>query len=300
MICVTLKEYNRACGSVSGGMSDITVFDPNDLNFVQAAKVAGVAQPYTAITFRPGAVTSPTAATSTITLTDVGDDADTIAIAINGITIVTVTKTSAESTVTLLAAKVVAAINATASGYTAANSSGVITITAPTTQGDALNGENATVTVVGTITFTQTAFSGGADGTNRAKVYNIKFTIDEAEWTWKQSVKGCSTKYDHEFKFQLPDNSHLLTTFLEALDAAACCCGLAGFIRLNSGKIFVFGEKYVNNTSIPRFTVKHDGSDGGSGKLYDDLNGGNIVLKGSYLRNLYEYTGSWEDVEALM
>jgi hypothetical protein len=56
----------------------------------------------------------------------------------------------------------------------------------------------------------------------------------------------------------------------------------------------------LNAVSITRFIIKQDGSDGTSGKLYDDLNGGNIVLKGAYSRNLYEYTGTWASVEALM
>jgi hypothetical protein len=56
----------------------------------------------------------------------------------------------------------------------------------------------------------------------------------------------------------------------------------------------------VNAIAQPRFSVKNDGSEGTSGKLYDDFNGGNIVLKGSYSRNLYEFTGGWEDITALM
>jgi hypothetical protein len=107
-------------------------------------------------------------------------------------------------------------------------------------------------------------------------------------------------KYEHEFIFQLPENGQTLTTFLQALDAAGCCCGLGMAIRLNSGKILIAGEKYVSGASITRFTMKQDGSDGTSGKLYDDLNGGNIHIKGSYSRNLYEYTGTWASLEALM
>lgn len=192
MICVKLSGYTRACGGVTGGISDMTIFDPNDFDLTQAT-VAGVKGPYTAVALRTGATSA-----------------------------------------------------------------------------------------------------GGA------KVFPLSFQQDEAEWTWKQSVKGCAVKYDHEFKYQLPENGQTLTNFLEALDAASCCCGLAGFMRLNSGKIFVFGEKFVNGSSITRFSVKNDGSEGGSGKLYDDFNGGNITLKGAYSRNLYEYSGGWDDIEALM
>lgn len=193
MLCVQLTGYNRACGGVTGGISDLLIFDPNDYNFTQAAPVAGVAQVYTAVALRTGA------------------------------------------------------------------------------------------TLVG-----------------GAKMYAMNFQIEEAEWTWKQSRKACSTKYDHEFKFQLVENSHTLTTFLQALDAASCCCGLGMIIRTNNGKIFVAGEKYVNASAITRFSVTQDGSDGTTGKVFDDPNVGNIVLKGAYSRNLYEYTAAWSTLEAFM
>lgn len=188
MLCVSLKNYSRACGGVTGGVSDIAIFDPNDLNFTQAAAVAGVAQSYSAVAERVGVV-SPS-------------------------------------------------------------------------------------------------------------VFLISFQVDEAEWTWKQSVTGCAVKYEHEFVFQLPENSQNLTTFQQGLDAAGCCCGIGMAVRLNSGKIFIAGEKYVNASSIPRFTVKQDGSDGGSGKTFSDFNGGTLHLKGSYSRNLFEYSGTWDSIIA--
>lgn len=193
MLCVTLKNFIRACAPVSGGISDIAIFDPADFSFTQAAAIAGVAQPYTAIALREG-----------------------------------------------------------------------------------------------------------ADDAAGALFFLINFQQDEAEWKWTQSVKGCSVKYSHELDFQLPENSQALTTFQQALDAASCCCGLGLIFRLNNGKVFVLGEKYVGANTIARFTIKQDGSTGGSGKLQDDFNGGNLILKGDYSRNLFEYTGGWDDVEALM
>ena len=190
MLCVSLKPYVRACASVTGGISDIAIFDPNDLDFTQAAAVEGVAQPYTAVAER--------------------------------------------------------------------------------------------------------------DGVDGISIFNINFQADEGEWTWTQTVTGCSVSYEHEFIFQLPENSQALTTFQQALDAAACCCGIGFIMRLNNGKIFVAGEKYVNATAIQKFILKQDGSEGGSGKLFGDFNGGNIHLKGTYLRNLYEYTGDWSTIELLM
>jgi hypothetical protein len=192
MLCVTLRSYSRACGGVTGGISDIATFDPNDLNFTQAAAIAGVQQPYTAVAARDGV------------------DIDA------------------------------------------------------------------------------------------ATMFVINFQQDEAEWTFTQSVVGCAVKYEHGLIFQLPENSQTLTTFLQALDAASCCCGLGMIVRMNSGKVFVFGEKYVNNASIPRFTMKQDGTEGGSGKLFDEFNGANIHIKGSYSRLPYEFTGGWDVVEALM
>lgn len=189
MLCVSLKGYSRACGGVTGGISDVAIFDPNDLNFTQAAAIDGVAQPYTAVAERDDVVTP--------------------------------------------------------------------------------------------------------------SVFLISFQVDEGEWTWTQSVTGCAVKYEHEFIFQLPENSQSLTAFQQALDAAGCCCGIGMAIRMNSGKVFLAGEKYVNDASIPRFTMKQDGSEGGSGKLFDDFNGANIHFKGSYSRNLFEFTGGWEAIEAL-
>jgi hypothetical protein len=189
MLCVSLKKYERACGSVTGGISDIGVFDPYDLDFTQGADVDGVKQPYTAVAERAGVVTP--------------------------------------------------------------------------------------------------------------SIFMVSFQEDEAEWTYAQSVTGCSTKWEHEFIFQLPDNSQTLTNFQQALDAAGCCCGIGFIFRLNSGKIFVAGEKYVNAATITKFKLKQDGTEGGSGKLFEDFNGGNIHLKASYSRNLYEYTGTWESIEAL-
>ena len=189
MLCVSLKQYSRPCGGVTGGISDVGIFDPNDLNWTQPADVNGQKQPYSAVAER--------------------------------------------------------------------------------------------------------------DGVDGQTIFLIAFQVDEGEWTWTQSVTGCAVKYEHEFIFQLPENSQTLTTFQQALDAAGCCCGIGMVVRLNSGRIFVAGEKYVNGNSIPRFTIKQDGSEGGSGKLFDDFNGGNIHFKGSYSRNLFEYSGAWSTIEAL-
>ncbi len=299
MLCITLQNYVRACAPVTGGISDIATFDPNDYDWTQAAAILGVAQKYSAVALRAGAVgAGATAPTATVTITNVGADGDVLAVYVAGQLIGTFTKTAAETTVTLLAVALKNAINAGTTGFTAANTAGVLTITAPASRGATLNTVHPLVDDGGTIAATETAFTGGVTGSG-GKMYTINFLRDEAEWTWKQSVKGCSVKYEHSFNFQLPENSQNLTTFLQALDAASCCCGLGMVVRLNDGRIFVAGEKYVNGSAISRFTILNNGSSGGTGKLYDDFNGGNIVLTGPYSRSLYEFDGGWDDIEAL-
>lgn len=189
MLCVRLKPYERACGGVTGGISDIAIFDPNDLDFTQTTASDGTVGAYTAADERHG---------------------------VEGIS-----------------------------------------------------------------------------------VFPVTFQQDEAELKWTQSRKGCAVKYEYDLLFQLPEMSQTLTNFQQALDAAGCCCGVGMFVRFNSGKIFVLGEKIVNAASIPRFTMAQDGSEGGSGKLFDDFNGGNLHLKGNYSRPPYEFTGGWAVVEAL-
>lgn len=116
-----------------------------------------------------------TGATSAVTFTNVGADNDTIDVLYNGgsLTGGPITKTSSESTVTLLAVKVKDAINAATStngGYTASNSSGVLTVTGPAGLGTSLNTKSLTLTIVGTIAATGAAFTGGADTNTTIKV----------------------------------------------------------------------------------------------------------------------------------
>lgn len=193
MLCVSVKNYTRACGPVTGGISDILIGDPNDFNFTQAPAVSGVSQPYTAVALRAGATAE--------------------------------------------------------------------------------------------------------DG---AKLYQVKFNDGEAQRTWSQTRNGCSTKYEHKITAQLPQLCQDLTTFLQGLASAGCCCGLLVVIRHNDGKIFVAGEKYVNASAIPKFNVVMDGAEGDSGKALNDFNGANVVLKADYSRDLFEYTGTWASLEALM
>lgn len=270
MICFKVTGYNRSCGSVTGGVSNIVIFDPFDMDFTQASPVSGVAQPYTAVALRAGSGATGTAVLTSAVVTSVTITA--------GGTLYPVAPT----------------ISFTGGGGTGATATAVIT-------GGIVTAINVTAGGTGYTSVPTVVFSGGAaTAAGGAKMFELNFQYEEAEWTWKQSKKSCSVKYDHEFKFQLPENSQTLTTFQQALDAAGCCCGIGMAVRLNNGRIFIAGERFVSGAEIVRFIMTQDGSDGTSGKVYDDVNGGNIVLKGSYFRNLYEYTGTWASITGLM
>ncbi len=108
-------------------------------------------------------------ATGTMTVTAIGSNTDTIDVKVSGASISggPVAKTGSETTTTLLAAKIAAAINTatgTNGGYTAANVGAVITVTAPTSLGATINTIELDATIVGGITETDTAFTGGVTG----------------------------------------------------------------------------------------------------------------------------------------
>ena len=125
-----------------------------------------------------------TLATGSLVISSVGSTGDIIQITVpesvpvssdyptgvKTVTLCTYTQTSADTTSTLLAASIAAAINAnsyltatgTLTGYTASASTGTITFTARQGLGINLNTNSVTATVTGTIaTGTNTAFSGG-------------------------------------------------------------------------------------------------------------------------------------------
>lgn len=110
-----------------------------------------------------------TKATATYTFTTVGADGDTVELTVaepkSVVSLGEFTKTSAESTVTLLAAAYVALINAgtITHGYTASNVAGVVTIVARPKLGVFLNtGTPIVATIVGTIAGTIAQFGAGA------------------------------------------------------------------------------------------------------------------------------------------
>lgn len=140
-------------------------------------------------------------------------------------------------------------------------------------------------------TYTAISLNTGATGAAGAKMFPVKFQRKESSFTMKQKVVGCSVQWDFEFMAQLPNISHDLNTFLMSLDAAGCCCGLGMIVRLNSGKIFVAGERFVNAAEIPYFELKQDGSELDSGKQFSDFNGAKLMIKGEYGRPSFEFSG---------
>lgn len=137
-----------------------------------ATTIAGVAATRTVTITDEG--TARSGPTRTVTITAIGSNGDTIEIpesTIGGsLTSAPVAKTASESSVTLLAAKIVSDIN-TNLGYSAAsNAAGVITIALNGSVGADYNGDNVAPIIVGGITATRTAWAGGVDGDTIAVV----------------------------------------------------------------------------------------------------------------------------------
>ncbi len=114
------------------------------------------------------------------TVTGVGIDGNTITVKVaevyETVTLGTYTKVAGDSTVTLVAAGIVSAINAgtTEHGYTASNVSGAITIAAPKKIGKYLNTSTVSTVIVGTITVgTPTNFTTGAGSLFSVYYYHV-------------------------------------------------------------------------------------------------------------------------------
>jgi hypothetical protein len=114
------------------------------------------------------------------TVTAVGADGNTIAVKVaevySTVTLGTYTKVAGDTTVTLVAAGICAAINAgtTEHGYSATNLVGAITITAPKRMGKYVNSSGVTTVIVGTITVgSSTNFSGGVGSLFSVYYYHV-------------------------------------------------------------------------------------------------------------------------------
>lgn len=132
------------------------------------------------------------------------------------------------------------------------------------------------------------------------KMCRINFTEKTGKWSYTQSRNGCSVKYEHTFEFAIPNLSHSITNWDEIVDAAGCCCGLGVIFQLNTGKMFVAGERVVNAAAIEiPMKIVQEGSTGDSGLLLDDANQQATILKGDFGRSLYEYTGGAQSIISL-
>lgn len=142
---------------------------------------------------------------------------------------------------------------------------------------------------------------GAETGPNLGFFYDIPFKRKEAERTFSQSLgTSGATKYTHTVTALIAALGQDLTNFLSNLDAASYCCGLGIIIEHNDGKVFVMGEQYVDDIPIPLFWVEHNGTEGGTGKLFDDSNGATIKFVGDYSRELNEFKGGIDAVLGMM
>lgn len=141
--------------------------------------------------------------------------------------------------------------------------------------------------------------AAGADDADGAVLFPVQFQYKEAEYRYTHSLNGSSVKYEHVIEFLLPDLDHFITQWNERVDAASACCGIGIIVELNSGKILVLGEKYVNDSAVREFRMAQNGSTGTSGRLFEDPNGQTTLLTGDYFRSAYEYSGTIASLEAL-
>jgi hypothetical protein len=148
--------------------------------------------------------------------------------------------------------------------------------------------------------YTAIARRAGATADGGGNLFPVLFQFKEASYSYTQSLtNGTSVKYEHSLEFLLADISHFITQWNERVDAASACCGIGVILELNSGKVLVLGEKYVNGASIREWRIVQNGSTGTSGKLYEDVNGQTTKLIGDFSRGAYEFTGGTAALEAL-
>lgn len=159
------------------------------------------------------------------------------------------------------------------------------------TQGAAVNGDLPAYSAI--------ALRAGADPGAGALLFPVTFETKTAEYRYTQSLTGSSVKYEHILEMLLPDIGHFITNWNEKVDAAAACCGIGIIVELQSGKILVLGEKYVNAASIREWKIGQNGSTGTSGKLFEDPNAQTTLLTGDYSRGAYEFSGGVAAIVAL-
>lgn len=147
--------------------------------------------------------------------------------------------------------------------------------------------------------YTAIARRAGATALGGGNLFPVKFQYKECSYSYTQSFNNTSVKYEHNLEFLLADISHFITQWNERVDAASACCGIGCIVELNSGKVIVLSEKYVNGASIREWRMVQNGSTGTTGKLFEDANGQTTKLVGDFNRGAYEFTGGTAALEAL-
>lgn len=245
MLGCKVSGYKATCSAFVGGTSQLFVGDANDFDFTEGAVDSnGDPTGYSAVARRAGAsgpalpavaatcnltvtgigtdAVAETLSTATYTITAIGSNGDGINLVVGGSTSLTggaVTKTSTESSVTLLAAKIVDAINGGSHGYTAANTAGVITITGPVNSGSAINGSVITDVLTGGITGTKTSFDGGVAAVAASSIIVLSGTTALSGTVLKTSTEADET--DLAAKIALSINGLTGTTGYSATSAGA-------------------------------------------------------------------------------
>jgi hypothetical protein len=147
--------------------------------------------------------------------------------------------------------------------------------------------------------YTAIARRAGVTSEGGGNLFVVKFQYKEGQYQYTQSKNGTSVKYEHTLTMLMPDLSHFITQWNERVDEASACNGIGIIVELNSGKVFVLAEKYVNDTPIREWRMEQNGSTGDSGKLFEDPNGQTTKLVGDFNRSAFEYTGGIASLIAL-
>lgn len=273
MLGCNVVGYIKSCGINTGGVETLLIADANDFDWTSGASDAdGNPTGYEAIARHAGATASD--AVGSIAVGSAGTGYTTPP---------TVTFTggggSGAAATASVSGGLVTGIIVTAggTGYT----------TPPTIGFTGGGGTGATATA---------ALSSGG-----AYFFKIDSVPDQIGVDIAQAnADGSTSSYEYTISARLAQMSQALTNFNAKLDGAAQCCQMLFVWRNNDGKIFVVGEKYVDDDIIVKFSFRQDGSKISTGKKFTDFNGEDLSIKGSYSRKPYEFTGGWSAISAFM
>ena len=163
------------------------------------------------------------------------------------------------------------------------------------------NWTQAAATAPGLGAYTAVALRAGATILTGSGFFEVGFDYLEGQYKAGHNAKGSSQKWAHTLTLEVPELCQNLASFFYGMQAALTCASLGFVIVQNNGHILIMGEKYVNAAELPAvFRVIMDGSEADSGKVFDDPNGGKLMVKGDYIRPLIEYTGGLATITALL